>query len=150
MQQLLIITLVTKLFGGRVTNMEPFFTRTTLYHRTSACSGIRHEQYTCKLDESFTLAALLLLRVTGNPDRHCASKQCIKCFRICGCSKWSPPGCSPFASAVAKAMAKMPQSVDPHCIWVSMYFTVMAGLGVFVLLHTAFVVRIHLEEYNDT
>ena len=45
-----------------------------------ACSGIRHEQYTCKVDDSFTLAALLLLWVTGNAEMHCASKKCIKCL----------------------------------------------------------------------
>ena len=38
-----------------------------------ACSGIRVEQYTDKIDESFTLVALLLLCVTGKAERYCAS-----------------------------------------------------------------------------
>ena len=36
----------------------------------------------------------------------------------------------PFAKVVANAIAKMPQSVKPHCSWVSIYLILMVDLGV--------------------
>lgn len=62
---------------------------------------------------------LLVLHITGKAERHCFSKQCIKCFCIYDCSKWNPPDYSPFTSVVVNAMEKMLQSGNPHCNWMS-------------------------------
>ena len=113
--------LVTKQFGCRFkclseyiytnTNMEPFLTCSTLYHCTS--SLLEHTTLNSthvRLMEAL-LWPLFFMQLHVERKKCCAVHQLFS--HIWGFLKWNPLGCSPFASAVANAVTKMLQSVDP-------------------------------------
>ena len=77
-------------------------------------------QKQCKLTVSFLVRLVWeagSLSVWGNIVSFCFSRQSLRCFLIFACWNFTVAGSTPFASAVALAMANRPQSCPPTCFW---------------------------------